>query len=169
MASWIFPKNERNSLSWAPSVLRIVSFIRFLEEYRTSIFSSRFTALYPSPRNLFFEGSILDWCFSKFLVEVWLLNMQCKKVSLFESFDGHLFAKNVLTYSYCNFLETHDNTGSVLIGAILKTPGLTNIVECCNNGPALPCPNCTVGSLQSDRGCPTGLTWPHFWITVKYS
>ena len=30
MASSILPKNERNSLSWASSLLRIVSFVRFL-------------------------------------------------------------------------------------------------------------------------------------------
>ena len=35
MASWILPKSERNSLSWAPSALRIVSFVRFLEESKT--------------------------------------------------------------------------------------------------------------------------------------
>ena len=38
MLSWILPKNERNSLSWTPSVLRIVSFVRFLEESRISYF-----------------------------------------------------------------------------------------------------------------------------------
>ena len=38
MASWILPKNERNSLSWATSVLRIVSFVHFLEESRTPYF-----------------------------------------------------------------------------------------------------------------------------------
>ena len=35
MASWILPKNEQNSLSWASPVLRIVSFVHFLEESRT--------------------------------------------------------------------------------------------------------------------------------------
>ena len=38
MASWILQKNQQNSLSWAPSVLRIVSFVRFLEESRTPYF-----------------------------------------------------------------------------------------------------------------------------------
>ena len=35
MVSSILPKNERNSLSWASSLLRIVSFVRFLGELRT--------------------------------------------------------------------------------------------------------------------------------------
>ena len=38
LASWILPKNERNSLSWPLSVLRIVSFVHFLEELRTPYF-----------------------------------------------------------------------------------------------------------------------------------
>ena len=45
MVSWILPKNERNPLSRAPSVLRIVSFVRFLEESRTPHLFSRFTDL----------------------------------------------------------------------------------------------------------------------------
>ena len=45
MASWILSKNKRNSLSWAPSVLRIVSFVRFLEESRTLYLFLRFTDL----------------------------------------------------------------------------------------------------------------------------
>ena len=34
MMSSILPKNERNSLSWVEKMLRIVSFVRFLEELR---------------------------------------------------------------------------------------------------------------------------------------
>ena len=36
VVSSILPKNERNSLSWATSVLRIVSLVRFLEELKKS-------------------------------------------------------------------------------------------------------------------------------------
>ena len=46
VSSWIIPKNEQNSLSWAPSVLRIVRFVCILEELRTPYFFSRFTDLY---------------------------------------------------------------------------------------------------------------------------
>ena len=46
MVPWILPKNERNSLSWTPSVLRIVSSVHFLEKSRVTIFYTRFTDLY---------------------------------------------------------------------------------------------------------------------------
>ena len=82
MASWILPKNERNSLSWTPSVLRIVSSVRFLEESRTPYFFSRFTDLLSGPIKKLFPFLLIK-IGDYFFCEKMSWTQYCSKVQFF--------------------------------------------------------------------------------------
>ena len=73
MASSILPTNKQNSLSWVSSLIRIVSFVRFLEELRHHNLLSRLSDLYLLWAKILSEAS---YCmFTRFLRNIQRKNM----------------------------------------------------------------------------------------------